>query len=210
MLEKIVKFLKTESSPSAELRAAIEQLGTEQATAHERLEAARERRRATLLAGGDKDRTAVRSQVMAAEDELEALDVAHAALKKKLDETEEHEQLATVNAKLDRAEEQRSKMVERIRTEYAPAVDTIVSVLLELEVTEQTIAQANEVARQARVDRAIDSVVRSFPSEAGFTRNPARDVTLVSPEDFTRKIWPPDAESSAKYGEVVKRLRAAS
>lgn len=209
MFDSVKKMLKACATP-AEIREQIATLEKEQPAARRRLTDLHATRGRVLVEGTDRDLDSVEREIATASRDVERAEAAVGALRQKLEEAEQHEWLAAVNAKLDSAEERRSKMVERIRTEYAPAVDTIVSVLLEFEVAEQAIAQANEAARKAGVDRAIDSVARSFPSEAGFTRNPTRDVTLVSAEDFTRKIWPPDASSSARYGEVVERLRAAS
>jgi hypothetical protein len=212
MFERLKNLLRADQRASAAaLREEIGKLEAEAPASRARLEELRAKRPSVLVTGTEKERAGIRSAILAAEDEADAIDTAVAMLRTRLAEVERKERDAEINARLDRLAELRTKIVERFRTEYAPAVDRIIALCVDVRAFEESAAQLNAEARAAGIAREIESAFRAAVGPSQVARDFTREIVLVSASDSTSRVWPPNNPDSVAAVEAVRaRMLKAS
>jgi hypothetical protein len=166
-----------------ELRAAEEQLHAMNTGSEE-----------VLLFGTDAEKKAFRAQRRALEERIEELRFGISRFHAREIELSKEEAIEAANKDLDEASAFREEVVACFRGEYAPAVETIKSVLLKLWLCETRIKDANAADSRAGAQTRNRKPAPLIHSEAGYTRDPVRDVVLPLADDFSRRAWPPESD----------------
>lgn len=207
MFEKIKSLMKSEAATSTEIREELAKLTeTELPAAQARLADARARREAVLLEGTEKDRAAIRSEILKAEDDLEAIDVAHAALAKKLAEAEAEERRAALRAQVEAGRAASDRGLELVRRYQALAAE-MVGVLAELQVCESFVRESWEPAHSLGLDK-IPSALRRAASGEQYTEFVAM-VVLPMLDGYRQFLWPPsDPQRKTEVEALQQKLRA--
>lgn len=206
MFDNLRKLLKAQSATSGEIRAQIEQIEGALPTAKRQLEELRAKRQSILIAGSEKERAAIRVEIMRAEDDVDALDGALVALQGKLEYAEAEERRAALRVKVEAARKASDRGIELVRR-YQALASEMVSILAELQVCESVVRESWEPARELDIDK-VQVPLRRAATGAEYTEIIGL-VALPAVDGCRQFLWPPsDPERKAEIEALQQKLRA--
>lgn len=208
MFDALRKLLKAPTATSAEIRSQIGDLEGELPQARDRLADLHETRGRVLLEGSDKELDALERELASASRDLDRMDAAASALRKRLNEAEAEEHRAESLARIEAARKASDRGVEALR-KYHELASEAAACLAEVQLCEQVVRESWPACLELGADKPRPPIVRVLETQAA--QMTFGLIMLPSADGSGRVLWPArDAQRRAEVAEFQQRLRAAA